>query len=172
MKRLESTLLIVLVALLSVGIIFAIIALDGDVVWRPTTPHGDSEMSDRDGSTPPPIVATPGKGSGDLPAHGSIVIPAPASDDPTVESPQLRLKISVVDEYTKQPINADVIRVDEFTERNVHFVEISGLDGAITHTVAITAAGYRYVEFELRPRIKHHKFVELNVPLEPLRDTG
>jgi hypothetical protein len=161
MKRLESTLLIVLVTLLSVGIVFAIIALGGD-----------SEMSDQGGSSPPPIVATPGKGSADLPAHGSVILPAPASDDPTVESPQLRLKISVVDEYTKQPINADVIRVNELVQRDVHFVEVSGLDGAITHTVAITATGYRYVEFELRPRIERHKFVELNVPLEPLRDTG
>jgi len=121
-------------------------------------------------TTPAPIITTPGFGSGDLPAHGSIIIPAPASDDPTVESPRFVLKLSVVDEYTRQPVNANVIQVDGLVEHNVHFVEISGLDGTITHTVAITATGYRYVEFELRPHLKRHKQINLDIPLEPLLD--
>ena len=122
--------------------------------------------------TPEPVIAAPGSGSANLPAHGSVILPAAPSDDPTVESPQFRLKLTVVDVYTKQPINADVIQVDGLVEHNVHFVEISGMDGTITHTVAITATGYRYVEFEMRPRIKRHRRVELNIPLEPLPSTG
>jgi hypothetical protein len=125
-------------------------------------------------ATAPPvvIVTTPGAGRLDIQEHGSVIVPAAPANGPTVENPQFRLKLSVVDAYTGQAINADAIQVNEFIEYDVHFVEVAGLSGAISHTVAITATGYRYFELQMNPVIKRHKRFELEIPLEPLPDTG
>jgi len=109
--------------------------------------------------TLPPVV---------LPGDGSIFIPAPLDDSPTVENPHLRLIITVTDITTGRPVTA-TITVDDYTVVSSQ-VEIIVYGGK--HTVAASAPGYQPWSLTIKPQIKRHKKLEMPIRLQPLPAQG